>query len=332
MASVAFPTYKEVLQDFVTQAGFQLPPNPADPGFEEEVIDACMGQDLPTEKAIVLAKVGAATAKWFYPSHPRELQLEIAKFTAFATIVDDLGCLFPDALRTYRERLISGQPMDAKIMQALMVNSQYLSQTFFDTWDGDMIVKGVLEFFSANRAEIERSHQLKKMAASSSFTTYFRLKSGVTEPYAYFLFPVSERTNAGDFAHRSLVPDLMAFMNEVNDLMSFYKESMVGDERDNAIHMHACATGEGLTQALLDYRASCLELIRRLRATAAELGPDVQRKVDEFLNGYMAFHLMVPRYRLSELSLSYANPVSASKKRVETKGAFALYSLAYAGF
>lgn len=307
MPVVPLSTYKEIVEDFLTEAGFQLPPYAQDAAFDQEVIDVCLAQDLPAKRMEVIAKLGAAAAKWFYPKHPRELQIELGKFTALAFTIDDLGHMFPEALRTYRTRLVTGQPMDAKIMRSLVAQAHEVAQQYYDTWDGDMIVKAVLEFFSANLVEIERGAQLKPTEDSPSFTSYFRLKSGVAEPFAYFIFPLLRSRHPGDCAHLPMIPDLMAFMDEVNDIMSFYKESMVGDERDNAIYMHANAQGQGLTQALLDYRASALELIARIRAFAAsqeEAG--IKNQVEEFLNGYMAFHLTYPRYRLSELDLAHA--------------------------
>lgn len=302
-------TYKAIVEDFLTEAGFQLPPYAPDAAFDQEVIDVCLDQELPAKRMEVIAKLGAAAAKWFYPKHPRELQIALGKFTALAFTIDDLGHTFPEALRTYRARLVTGQPMDAKIMRSLVQHAHEVSQLHYDTWDGDMIVKAVLEFFSANLVEIERGSRLRPTESSPAFTSYFRLKSGVAEPFAYFIFPLARSQHPGGCEHLPLIPDLMAFMDEVNDLMSFYKESMVGDERDNAIYMHAGVRGQGLTQALLDYRASSLELIGRIRAFAAEAG--LKDQVDEFLNGYMAFHLTYPRYRLSELSLSHAAPHSS---------------------
>lgn len=310
---VSFSTYKQIVEDFLTEAGFELPPYEQDASFDQEVIDVCLAQDLPAKRMEVIAKLGAAAAKWFYPKHPRPLQIALGKFTALAFTIDDLGHTFTEALHTYRTRLVTGQPMDAKIMRSLVAHAHEVASQYYDTWDADMIVKAVLEFFSANLVEIERGSKLKPTEDSPAFTSYFRLKSGVAEPFAYFIFPLLRSRHPGDCAHLPMIPDLMAFMDEVNDLMSFYKESMVGDERDNAIYMHASAKGQGLTQALLDYRTSALELVKRIRAFAAsheEAG--IRNQVDEFLNGYMAFHLTYPRYRLRELDLAHARPYYAA--------------------
>lgn len=308
MFPVPLETYKAIVQDFLTAAGFELPPYAPDAALDQEVMDVCLAlEDLPAKRMRGIARLGAAAARWFYPRHPRALQAALGTFTALAFAIDDLGHLFPDALRTYRARLVTGQPLDAPVMRALVVQAHAVATRYYDTWDGDMIVKAVLEFFSANLVELERGARLRPTGDSPAFTSYFRLKSGVAEPFAYFIFPLARSRRPGDCAHLPLIPDLMAFMDEVNDLMSFYKESMVGDERDNAIYMHAGAQGQGLTQALLDYRASALELIARIRAFAAQHeDAGIKDQVDEFLNGYMAFHLTYPRYRLSELGLSHA--------------------------
>lgn len=305
---IPLTTYKQIVEDFLSEAGFQLPDYAQDEAFDQEVIDTCLDQELPAKRMEVIARLGAAAARWFYPKHDRHLQIAIAKFTALAFTIDDLGSVFPEPLRTYRSRLAMGQPQDAKIMQSLLMQSHEVGQRY-DCWDADMIFKAVLEFFSANLVEIERGAKLQPTDSTPSFTSYFRLKSGVAEPFAYFIFPLSRSNDPGNCAHLPLIPDLMAFMDEVNDIMSFYKESMVGHERDNAIYMHANANNQSVTQALHDYRTSALELIGRIRQFASQEGLGLKDQVDEFLNGYMAFHLVYPRYRLEELSLSHARRV-----------------------
>ncbi|CAK5284300.1 unnamed protein product, partial [Mycena citricolor] len=299
--SVSVSAYTSFVQNFLAKAGFRLPDNQDDPEFNREVISSCLALGLPPERTKALAGVGIDAAKWFYPDHSRKLQLLIAKFTGMTTMIDDLGILFPDALANYRTRLLNGQPQDTPILQALLEIIRELD-SYFGTFDVDMILKVTLEFLSANLIEFKRQADLRPTVNSPGYTTYFRLKSGVAEAFACFIFPLDRSAaspTAHSVAHLPMIPDLVTFMNEANDILSFYKESLVGTERDNAIHMHARLHGLSLSGALEVYEKSVLGCMSRLRGFSVAEG--VESQVEQFLQGYFAFHMMCPRYRLKEL-------------------------------
>jgi hypothetical protein len=298
---VSIPAYKSVIEVFLRAASFKLPKYQKDPTFDKEVIDKCLAQELPADKMEVIAKLGAAAARWFYPSHDREIQTVIGIFTALAFTVDDLGPAMLEGLQQYRTKLLLREPLNAKLLQSLFDQVLEIGR-FYDRFATDMVFKAVAEFCSANLIELEKQGMLKPHQSTPNFTSYFRLKSGVAEPFAYFIFPES-RMNGNPCAHLPLIPDLMAFMDETNDIMSFYKESMVSDERDNAIYLHAIANNQSPLESLLDYQRSALGYLDNIRAYI-NAEPSLKIQVEEFLHGYLAFHFTYPRYRLEELNLS----------------------------
>lgn len=113
---------------------------------------------------------------------------------------------------------------------------------WLDVYAIDMTFKAQLEFFSANLVEMECGDGLRPQRSTPSFLRhYLRLKTGICEPYALFIFPSDVLAQAGDDVHAPLAatPDIMTWIDDVNDIMSFYKESVVGDEQDNVVNLHA---------------------------------------------------------------------------------------------
>jgi hypothetical protein len=302
---VSLPVYKNILETFLQEARFKLPPYKEDPSFDREIIDICLAQDLPADQMEAVARVGVATARWFYPSHDRETQVAIATFTALATAVDDLGDSMVEGLRQYRTRLLARQPLGVKVLQSLFDQVLEMGR-FYDTFATDMVFKGAVEFCSANLVEIEKGALLKANKSAPEFVNYFRLKSGIAEPYAFYIFPENLLHGSNPCCHLPLIPDLVGFINAVNDIMSYYKESLIGNERGNAIHLHAAANGQSVVESLSDYQRSALVYLGRVREYAStELV--LAEKVEEFIQGFMAFHLMYTRYRLNELCLTVRN-------------------------
>ncbi|CAH0021811.1 unnamed protein product [Clonostachys rhizophaga] len=180
--------YGNILEAFLQEARFKLPPYKEDPSFDREIIDICLAQDLPADQMEVIGRLGAAAARWFYPSHDREIQVAIATFTALATAVDDLGGSIIEGLGQYRTRLLARQPLGVKVLQSLFDQVLEMGR-FYDVFATDMVFKGAVDFCSATLVEFEKGVLLRTNKSAPDFANYFRLKGGIAEPYAFYIFP-----------------------------------------------------------------------------------------------------------------------------------------------
>jgi hypothetical protein len=234
------PRYKNIINHFIAVSSFKRPAYQHEEEFEQEVIRGCTAVQDPLKRER-LARLGAKAAKSLYPSHSREAQIVIATFSALMFSVDDLGKSFPDALRSYREKLILGQPQENKQV-ADFLKLTFQMKPWLDNFAVDMVFKAQLEFLSANLVENEHGQQICPNESTPHFVrNYFRLKTGICEAYAFFVWPSETMAKASPHACTPLavMPDLMTWIDDANDLMSFYKESVVGNEQDNAVHLHA---------------------------------------------------------------------------------------------
>ncbi|KAL1968520.1 hypothetical protein VTN77DRAFT_1730 [Rasamsonia byssochlamydoides] len=181
----------------------------------------------------------------------------------------------------------------------------------------DMISKAVMEFLSANLVEIEQRKGLliHPTRNTPGFASYFRLKAGIAEAFALFIFSRDAYDDESTLAdYLLLIPDLMVWMNHANDIFSsFYKESMVSTERDNAVYHHATAHGLAIRDCLMDYHRLAMESLARVREALETTHPRFRNDVEEFVQGYLAFHVCNPRYRLCELGLHWVTEVNKWK-------------------
>jgi hypothetical protein len=299
---VSLPEYKRIVEEFLHAASFTLPPYTADPEFNAEVLAMCLSQDLPTKRMPVISDCGCSAAKWFYPSHPREVQLAIAKFIALTIIVDDMGEHILEGLKKYRVNLLRRERIGVKVIQSLFDQVLDMGQ-YYDGFAQDMMFKGVAEFLTANVIELETKGVLTPVESTPNFTSYLRQKSGISETFTLLLFLGKESEGEVELGHLPIIPELMRWTDETNDILSFYKESIVGDERDNSIYLHALSHGQSPLQSLLDYQTSALGFLGRIKAFLDE-NEGLRKVVEEFVQGYLAFHFTNPRYRFRELGVS----------------------------
>ncbi|KAG7440245.1 terpenoid synthase [Guyanagaster necrorhizus] len=237
------------------------------------------------------------TASAYHHLVDDNIKVYIVFFTAFATYFDDVYPDDPDAL--------IGVPAFTKIL----AGTSYL----FGEVAADFIVQAALRFITSLILEIRSksepvstlisltngtlTHRPRQTHKVDKYAIFLRELSGIAEAYAVFMFPAELPYNL----YVQALPFLREVINFTNDITSFYKEECE-DEEHNLISILAEANGEPKSQALLSVVKRCLQSHERVLGI---LSPheEVRSKYEEFLKGYLAFHLGAKRYRLFELNL-----------------------------
>ena len=83
-----------------------------------------------------------------------------------------------------------------------------------------------------------------------------------------------------------------------SDILSFYKEEMAG-EKDTFVRDRANVTGKDVEAVLLDILDEVIGAVQRARDILQ--GDKEKQTWEKFLAGYVAFHFLSPRYKLTEL-------------------------------
>ncbi|OBZ75964.1 hypothetical protein A0H81_04739 [Grifola frondosa] len=114
------------------------------------------------------------------------------------------------------------------------------------------------------------SHHAKR------YSYHLRLMSGISSPFAYFMFSKTWRDNVNSYLQ--FKPDLVFFINCSNDL-NHWPES----EKIMSIEV--------------------IDAVDRIKAAVAA-DSELATVCDSFFNGVVEFHIKTPRYCLNELGFS----------------------------
>jgi hypothetical protein len=247
------------------------------------------------------AKIGVLVAIYFYNMHCPEAQFLIGLYSAFYVIVDDAGYSMTDDIALFRRRLLSGerQPELFELMKWLFT----AFDERFPAVCSNKLFSSVLNTLSVLEVEFNPSADFAITPASSPlFPKYFRNMTGSSEVYVYFLLTKENYTMARMKLLIQAVPELLNITDEINDLFSFYKESVTGIERDTYVYHEAKARG---TSPLTTLRQIATDIRRRQQLISRIFSSDavLQRLSKEYITGQMQFYLTSERYLLADLTL-----------------------------
>ena len=150
--------------------------------------------------------------------------------------------------------------------------------------------------------EVESGARFQALKTSPKFPRYFRVMTGVAEAYTYFILCKDNLSADALELFVQAAPDIMDITDGLNDVLSFYKESILSTERSGYVYHRALAEQRGVCEALRGLVADVKGYIDNVRCTL-QGDPMLLRLVDAYVQGTICFHVTQPRYRLSELNI-----------------------------
>ncbi|KAK0467090.1 uncharacterized protein EV420DRAFT_665038 [Desarmillaria tabescens] len=160
----------------------------------------------------------------------------------------------------------------------------------------NIVITGTLNFVTAASLDY-RTQGMKMSASAKRYATFTRSISGVADVMGVFIFPTSVPVTA----YISALPDLMVFMLSANDVLSFYKEEVAGEELNRVSLLALCnnSTKTDVVRRLVDSTVEAHNNILDILKSNKEA-------LDAYLNfsdGYIWGHIGFSRYRLKELGI-----------------------------
>lgn len=240
-----------------------------------------------------------------YPFASPEVQEAIALYATYVISIDDMTGEILSHLENYSTQLVLGQTQRHELLGGF---TKFLGdqQRLFGKFGGDMIVKGSMEFIASAVVE-RRQDGIHLSRHGSDYLVYFRAKTGVAEPFAFFCFPENINPEGEDLEkYIAAIPSIMLFLGYVNDLLSFYKEELNEEDSPRFIQSHAKVHGTTLLQSLFQLRIETVDEVRKIRSILSD-DAILTERIDQFIHGYIFYHLCSGRYRLDELNIPAAN-------------------------
>ncbi|KAI1131437.1 isoprenoid synthase domain-containing protein [Nemania abortiva] len=296
--AAANPKLAAIFTKLVRELKYQASPHDdTRPALEAAMLEyaASSGAPYKSEYARRYFDVGLALACDCYPSHPFSVKLHVAIYTWLASYIDDDEDGNED-LAGFQARFQKGEPQPSTLLARFAEVLQAMP-TYFEPLMANFIVLSSLQF--VNAALLERRgefHHLQHCREASGWPDYVRERDGATEAFVYFVFPKDQCPDIG--AYMQAVPDMMTYTNHANDVLSFHKETLVG-ETDNYINTRAiCEQHEPLAMLETVVAEAIAANSRAVGLLRTKSDPVYARKWEEFFNGYIFFHATAQRYKL----------------------------------
>ncbi|KAL2867358.1 isoprenoid synthase domain-containing protein [Aspergillus lucknowensis] len=247
------------------------------------------------------SKIGTLVAIYFYPLHRDHCQFLIELYAAAYLVLDDLGPAMVSEISQFRMRLLQQAENQPGVFGLLVMLFEDFDREY-STPCANKLFTSVVNTLSILEVECDSSAAFKG-PASPLFPKYFRNMTGSSEAFVYFLRPKDIFSMARMKLLLQGVPELLDITDGINDLLSFYKESVVGDERDTYVYQKSRVDGVSVRQTL---QSLSREIIRRyaLIQRIFKDDPVLQELGSRYVEGQIEFYFACERYRLSELGWS----------------------------
>ncbi|KAF7373565.1 Terpenoid synthase [Mycena sanguinolenta] len=245
-----------------------------------------------------ISKKAVSLIQFWYSRHSFDEKFTFALY-AFFFYIDD--CVGKPGLDDYQRRLMMGLPQ----VDPVLTHYQRVLGKLYDHWDpisADAMVCAAMEFM--NGSILENRHEIMGLTVAPTapnWPKYLRAKSGLGSGAAFAIFPKQAHPDIS--AYIQVVPDIDEFTCLANDILSFYKEELAG-ETTNYVHFRSRTTSKPPKQVLAEMVREASNLHVRIAATLAR-HPEALAAWRTFENGFIAWHLSIKRYKLSELGFQY---------------------------
>ncbi|KAK0245053.1 isoprenoid synthase domain-containing protein [Armillaria nabsnona] len=233
----------------------------------------------------------------FHHLDDAKVKMYIVFFNMFTIYLDDACPNDPDArdgIPNFTQHFMSSEKQPSKILNDV---ADLLNETsrYFGNVAAYFIVQSALKFITALILEGQDVHEPPHKI--EAYAMFLRDLTGVADACTMFIFPNGIPWGVSIKA----LPCLRNFINFLNDVLSFYKEECAG-ETNNLVSVLADARRENKRKAL---RYMAEECIKAYEGALRILLPheEAHGAFKAFARGYLAFHLLSRRYRLSEVSL-----------------------------
>ncbi|PCH34391.1 terpenoid synthase [Wolfiporia cocos MD-104 SS10] len=286
----------EAVREFLHKMQVSLPQYPRDPELEARVREtlSSWGHEKALRPYIITGIMLTITAYSHITDF--ETKVQIALFTTFIIAMDDPAVLDSIACREFHQAICFGTVQKEsglfnkfnKILQSMWGH--------YPTFTANTIYASALRF--VNAAILEKESAGTALSSDSlPYVEYKRSMTATTEAYACFIWEKSKFPDVK--VYMQAIPDVTLYVSYVNDILSFYKEELAGEE-DNYIHERATISGKSVIHTLQDVINDTVAAVGRIRDVLGE--GEARDAFESFAAGYIGVHTETPRYRLKEIT------------------------------
>ncbi|KAF8887830.1 isoprenoid synthase domain-containing protein [Infundibulicybe gibba] len=239
----------------------------------------------------------AAICMTLYPHLSTSTRYYICIFAACTIYLDDLAPKDATVVKEFNMSFLQNKKHMHPILDCLAILLR-TTQNHFNENDASMIITNTLDYVPSLIMERDQQSMVVH-AAAKNYPGYLWSSPGIARPFALFFFP----PNIPFQTYVQIIPDMINYINDVNDIFSLYKEELAG-ETSNHICLIAQVQGCTKLEAMVHSAQVSIDGARRM-AAVLEFHPEACALVRKYLvQGFIGFHaLSCERYRLDDLLL-----------------------------
>ncbi|RPD62209.1 terpenoid synthase [Lentinus tigrinus ALCF2SS1-6] len=291
-------TIKAVVQGFLDQLSYRSPQTPQNVDMRRDIAAEIVSWNDGLDPSFVkgLTDTSCTIAETAYKHTNYEHQFIAALYTAYLTYSDDIGQHNVEVLGEYVQRFTRGQAQSMVAFERLTTLLGTLHE-FYPRISADAIIANSLDSFTAMYIELV-TKDVPIHPSADRYPFYLRLKAGIASAYAHLNFTKSWGDATGNF-YLQVLPELELITVGINDILSFYKETLAG-ETDNYVHLRAAAERKPPLKVFKELVDENVESIRKIEKLAV-CQEGLAEICHSYIMGYIEFHLVARRYRLEEV-------------------------------
>ncbi|EIW74283.1 terpenoid synthase [Coniophora puteana RWD-64-598 SS2] len=297
-----FDEIRNIFQDLFNQYDIPYPASGSVPLDSSYFSDCCAyalskGYTITRSSQIFRSiHVGSVMGQIAYGHLPdRASQIYMAMFTGVLVVIDTLAQFDVERVRPFYGCFINGHTQPDPELE-LVAQTLRDATKLYPPVQAAMIVNSALTFINGSVIETELRN-LKLSSDAPEYPYFVRALTGIAEAYSIIVFPAAVPLEI----YIQALPALGIWINATNDVLSFYKEELEG-ENNNYVSRVAHSRGISKINALRSIAEEAISADRRVHKI---LGADKQMGeiYAKFREGYTLFHVASSRYRLHDLSL-----------------------------
>ncbi|TFK66368.1 terpenoid synthase [Pluteus cervinus] len=226
----------------------------------------------------------------------------IALFTALLVYIDDIFQYNIEDIKCFNERFVRHEPQgDALLDFYAQLCMEF--QQHFNPFASKIMLTTSMDFVTAQLLEYSME-EMQLSQNASQFATYARNLSGASAFYALAIFP--RELPVQDYIQA--LPEIVMYSDHVNDIFSFYKEEIAGEQVNHISNMAKLGSipkTDALQRLAEETSDACLRSWKILKDR-----PEAFDALKAFHQGYIEFHACCSRYKLDELFDYTAPPIT----------------------
>ncbi|KAI0670936.1 terpenoid synthase [Trametes maxima] len=293
---------EHAIRDFLTRIHYRPLGTTPDPTLRAVVSAEVLswGANIDPHVMEVMIDTGCTTAEATYSHISDPARLFIAIFTAYWVYIDDTAAHKSGACANFVRHLVAREEQPDPVLRRAATHLTELYQCF-PSLGADAITASCLDTFMGMHVE-EMTSNGAITPGATRYPYFLRLKTGLAAGYSHFNFAKGWR-DPGDVSYLQVLPELDHITVAVNDVISFYKESLEG-ETNNYIYLRAAAERKSALAVLAELVEETVDTVHRIEAITAN-DPELKAICRSYVTGYIEFHFRAKRYRLGDLQMKF---------------------------